>query len=185
MQEIKIFLTGFMTSGKSTIGPILANVLGLNFYDLDKEIEREENCTIVEIFDKKGESYFRQIENQVLKKLIEEKGVVISLGGGTITDKYNLDLMKQNGKIIYLKVSPKNLYKRLKNKIDRPLFRDLVLGENKEEDFINKIQDLLDKRKNYYEKADLIINTDYTPIGITVDRIAKKLSGMFNEKNSD
>ncbi len=185
MKEIKIFLTGFMTSGKSTIGPILANVFGLNFYDLDKEIEKEENCTIVEIFDKKGETYFRQLEYQVLKKLIEEKGVVISLGGGTITSKVNLDLMKQNGKIIYLKASPKNLYKRLKNKIDRPLFRDLVLGENKEEDFINKIQDLLDKRKNYYEKADLIINTDYTPIGITVDRIAKKLTGIFNEKNSD
>lgn len=184
MKEIRIFLTGFMTSGKSTIGPILANVLGLNFYDLDKEIEKEEQCSVVEIFEKKGEAHFREIEKHILKKLIEEKGVVISLGGGTITSADNLILMRQSGKIIYLKASPKNLYNRLKNKIDRPLFRDLVLGENDEEDFIDKIRDLLDKRRTYYEKADLIINTDYTPIGITVDKIAKKLSGLFHEKNS-
>lgn len=185
MKEIRIFLTGFMTSGKSTIGPILANVLGLNFYDLDKEIEKEEKCTIVEIFEKKGEIYFREIENSILKKLVKEKGVVISLGGGTIMNEDNMNLMKRYGKIIYLKASPKNLYNRLKNKIDRPLFRELVLGENKEEDFIDKIQDLLENRKKFYEKADYVINTDYTPIGITVDRIAKKISGIFNEKNSN
>ncbi len=183
MKEIRIYLTGFMTSGKSTIGPILANVLGIDFFDLDKVIENEEKQTIVEIFEKKGEAYFRKIELQKLEQLCELKSVVISLGGGTLTDKANYDLLKSTGKIIYLKVSPNNLYKRLKNKIDRPLIRDLVLGEKSEEDFLERIKELLEKRRMYYEKADLIIETDLQPLGKTVDKIAKRISVLFNEKN--
>lgn len=185
MNEIRIYLTGFMTSGKSTIGPILANVLGLNFYDLDKEIEEEEKATVVEIFEKKGEAYFRSLEQKILKQIIKQDGFVVSLGGGTITNKENLKLMKETGKIIYLKVTPSNLYKRLRNKIDRPLFRDLVLGDNPEEDFIDRIKELLEKRKSYYEKADLVINTDSTPIGITVDKIAQKIPGLFYEQDKN
>lgn len=183
MGEKRIYLTGFMTSGKSTIGPILANVLGLEFFDLDREIEREEKQTIVEIFEKKGESYFREVESRTLNRLSKNNAVVISLGGGTLVNKNNFDLLKSTGKIIYLKVSPDNLYKRLKNKIDRPLFRDLVLGEKKEEDFLNKIEYLLNKRRGYYEKADLIIETDSLPLGKTIDKIANKILALFNEKD--
>lgn len=184
MKDAVIYLTGFMTSGKSTIGPILANVLGLNYYDLDKEIEKEEKLTIVEIFEKKGETHFRMVESKILKGLSEQSGLIVSLGGGTITNKENVRLMRKTGKIIYLKVSPDNLYKRLKNKIDRPIFRDLVLGENSEDDFLNLIKELLDKRKGYYEKADLVVNTDFSPVGVTVDKIAKKITALFNENNS-
>ncbi|MEW6506478.1 MAG: shikimate kinase [Bacteroidota bacterium] len=182
MPDKRIYLTGFMTSGKSTLGPILANVLGLDFYDLDREIEKEENLTVIEIFEKKGEEYFRHVESKILKNLSAKNNIIISLGGGTIICKNNYDLMKATGKIIYLKVSPGNLYRRLKNKIDRPLFRDLVLAENPQEDFINRIKELLEKRSVFYEKADLSINTDINPIGITVDKIAKKIIGLFNEK---
>jgi shikimate kinase len=183
MKEKRIYLTGFMTSGKSTIGPILANVLGLEFFDLDKVIESKEKQTIVEIFEKKGEAYFRELEFGILQNLSERAGVVISLGGGTLTNQTNFDLLKSTGKIIYLKVSPNNLYKRLKNKIDRPLFRDLVLGEKNEEDFLEKIKELLEKRRLYYEKADLIIDTDLQPLGRTVDKIAKRISVLINEKD--
>lgn len=172
-----------MTSGKSTIGPILANVLGLKFYDLDKLIEDREGNTIVDIFEQKGETYFREVEGKILSGLTKEINIVVSLGGGTITNSENYDLMKRSGKIIYLKASPQNLYMRLKNKIDRPLFRDLVLGENPEEDFVNRIKEMLDKRNSYYEKADLIINTDNNPIGITVDKIAKQVLRLINETN--
>lgn len=172
-----------MTSGKSTIGPILANVLGMDFFDLDNVIEEEEKQTIVEIFEKRGEPYFREVELRILGTLCERESVVISLGGGTLTNKTNFDLLKSTGKIIYLKVSPDNLYKRLKNKIDRPLFRDLVLGEKSEEDFLEKIKELLEKRRVYYEKADLIIETDLQPLGRTVDKIAKRISVLFDEKD--
>jgi shikimate kinase len=183
MTEKRIYLTGFMTSGKSTIGPILANVLGMEFFDLDKVIEENEKSTIVEIFEKNGEEYFRKIEFDTLKKLSAREKVVISLGGGTLTNQSNLELLKSTGKIVYLKVSPDTLYKRLKNKIDRPLFRDLVLNEKSEEDFLERIKELLEKRRIYYERADLIIDTDFQPLGRTVDQIAKRISVILNEKN--
>ncbi|MFA3783750.1 shikimate kinase [Melioribacteraceae bacterium 4301-Me] len=183
IKEAKIYLTGFMTSGKSTIGPILANVLGLNFYDLDKEIERIENRTIVEIFQQKGEKYFRDLESRILSKLAMEKGVVISLGGGTIISPHNFVLMKKTGTIVYLRVSTETLYKRLKNKIDRPLFRDLVLSEKNEKEFLRRIEEVLNNRKKFYEQADIIIDSEDRPIGITVDELAKAIKESYNEKN--
>ena len=183
MNELRIYLTGFMTCGKSTIGPIVANVLGMNFIDLDKEIERSERRTIVEIFEQEGEQYFRNVERIFLENMSQRKNIIVALGGGTITNHQNIALIKKNGKIIYLEVSPEILYKRLKNKIDRPLFRDLVLGGNPESDFINRIKEMLDQRKEFYEEADYIINTDFNPIGVTVDTIAKNILRLANEKN--
>lgn len=180
---MRIYLTGFMTSGKSTIGPILANVLGLEFFDLDREIENDERLTVVDIFEKHGEQYFRDAESKILNKLSQKDQIVVSLGGGTITNTNNFEMMKNCGKIIYLKVSPNTLYKRLRHKTDRPIFRDLVLGNNSEEDFLKRIKDLLEKRRELYERADIIIDTEITPLGQTVDRIAKKIKYVFYEKN--
>ncbi|KAF0150817.1 MAG: shikimate kinase [Ignavibacteria bacterium] len=180
---MRIYLTGFMTSGKSTIGPILANVLGLEFFDLDHEVEIEEKLTVVEIFEKHGEQYFRESEAKLLNKLSEIDNIVVSLGGGTITNKSNFEMMKSTGKIIYLKVSANTLLKRLKHKTDRPIFRDMVLGNYKEEEFLKRIRDLLEKRKELYERADIIIDTEITPLGQTIDRIAKNIKHVFHEKN--
>ncbi|MDH7606056.1 MAG: shikimate kinase, partial [Melioribacter sp.] len=115
--------------------------------------------------------------------LIQKDNVVISLGGGTITFPQNYELMKNTGKIVYLKVSPEEIYKRLKSKTDRPLFREFVLNETPKEEFIKRINELLEKRKPFYEKADIIIETNLIPIGITVDNIAKKIMRIINEKD--
>lgn len=179
----RIFLCGFMTSGKSTIGPILANVLGWDFYDLDKVIEQKENKTVVKIFEDSGEDYFRRIESEALFELTKQPNTVIALGGGTIANPINLDVMQRTGKIVYLKVSPEIIYERIKNKIDRPLFRELVLKENSREDFIQKISDLMNIREPYYEKADLIIDTDKFKLGITVDMLVKQITTLLHEKN--
>jgi len=179
----RIYITGFMTSGKSTIGPILANVLGMEFFDLDKEIEKEEDQAIIDIFDQKGETYFRETEWRALKRLSEKSDIVISLGGGTIIQDNNFMLLKSTGKIIYLKVSPEILYMRLKNKINRPLFKDLVMGDRPKEDFIGRINEILDKRSNYYEQADLIIEPEEQPFGLIVDKLARNILKLFNEKN--
>jgi len=172
---MRIYLTGFMTSGKSTIGPILANVLGYDFYDLDREIENIEKLTVVEIFEKHGEQYFREAESKILNELVKKDNLVISLGGGTIVNKNNFDMMKRTGKIIYLKVSPETLYKRLRHKTDRPIFKDLVLNNKNEKDFMKRISELMEKRKHFYELSDIIIDTELTPLGKTIDRIAKKI----------
>jgi shikimate kinase len=178
-----IYLTGFMTSGKSTIGPILANVLGWHFYDLDKVLEEKEKMSVVEIFEKKGEEYFRRMERETLAELSENDNIVIALGGGTIANEANLQLIKSSGVLVYLKVSPDVLYKRLKNKIDRPLFKDLVLGEKSEEEFVGRIKELLEKREAKYNQADLEIITDEARIGVTVDKIAKQVKSFLNEKS--
>jgi shikimate kinase len=182
MQE-RIYLTGFMTSGKSTLGKILANVLGWNFYDLDKEIEKKENKKVTEIFETNGEKYFRDIESQMLKYLSIDKKVVISLGGGTIVNDDNVKFITQNGKLIYLKVQPEIIYTRLKKKTDRPLFKEFVLAENSKEDFINKIESMISEREKYYNKADLVFDVDNSPIGLTVDKLEKIVNRMILEKN--
>ncbi|MBU1099179.1 MAG: shikimate kinase [Bacteroidetes bacterium] len=179
----KVFLTGFMTSGKSTLGPILANVLGWNFYDLDKVIEKEEKKAVVDIFKERGEEYFRRRETSVLERLVTENNIIVALGGGTIANQVNLDLLKNNGKLIYLKVAPEVLYQRLKHKIDRPLFRDLVLSENPKDDFIKRINKLLNEREKYYSQADIVIDCDSRRVGITVDQLAHQLNRMKHEKN--
>lgn len=178
-----IYLTGFMTSGKSTIGPILANVLGWTFYDLDRVIEEKENLTVADIFEFKGEEYFRKIESEKLYELSVKSKVVISLGGGAITSDQNLQLIKNSGILVYLKVSPEVLYKRLKNKVDRPLFKDFVLDEKNKNDFIERIKSLLEQREKNYEQAELIINTDETKLGYTVDKIAKQIESFLNEES--
>lgn len=180
----RIYLTGFMTSGKSTIGPILANVLGWKFYDLDRVIEELEKTTVVDIFEQKGENYFREIEHTFLQKFSNSKKLILALGGGTIAFERNLKLLSNSGKVVYLKSSPEIIYKRIKNKIDRPIFRDLVLSENsKPEDFIERINKLLKEREPYYLTADICIDTDKTSIGVTVDKLAKILTRVIDEKN--
>ena len=167
------YLTGFMAAGKSTIGPILANTLGWEFYDLDKEIEKKESMRIVEIFETKGEDYFRQVESNLLKQLSEKDESIISLGGGAIASEENFEIIKASGKIIYLKSSPEMAYKRLRFKTDRPAFVFEGIESPTKEQFLERIQKLLDERKKYYEKCDFVIDTDSQAVGITVDILAR------------
>lgn len=173
MKKKIYYLTGFMAAGKSTIGPILANTLGWIFFDLDKEVENQEGMKVVEIFDNKGESYFRKVETELLRKLSEKDESIISLGGGAIACEENFRIIKSSGKIIYLKSSPEMAYKRLRFKRDRPAF--IFEGEEvpTKEEFLLRINQLLDARKGYYEQADFIIDTDNQTVGKTVDIIAK------------
>ncbi len=177
----RIYLTGFMTSGKSTIGPILANVLGWDFCDLDKIIENDYKKTIVKIFEEYGEIEFRKIESDYLVNVSKNENIVISLGGGTVCNDKNLEFIKQNGKLIYLEVSLETLRRRLKKKLDRPLFRDLVLEDRPDDEFDKRILELLKKREPYYKQADIIIQSDNYKVGTTVDLLAEKIVRLLNE----
>lgn len=181
MQTKIIYLTGFMTSGKSTIGPILGNVVGWSYMDLDSFIEHKSGMTINEIFEKNGEEFFRKLETQALIEISNSKKTIVSLGGGTLASSINYDIIKRTGKFIYLKAKPETIYKRIKNKTNRPLFQDLVLSDASEKDFLQRIVDLLNQREVFYNKADLIINTDNIDIGKTVDLIANKISKWVYE----
>ena len=173
MKKKIYYLTGFMAAGKSTIGPILANTLGWNFYDLDKEVEKKEKMKIVELFRRKGEGYFRQSETVILKQLSGRDKLIISLGGGAIASEENLKVIKSSGKVIYLKSSPEMIYKRLRFKVDRPAF--IFEGEEipSKEQFLERINNLLESRKKYYEQCDYTVDTDFRTVGKTVDILAK------------
>lgn len=176
MKKRIYYLTGFMAAGKSTIGPILANTLGWNFYDLDKEIEKQVGMKVVEIFREKGEEYFRNAETEILKKLSTEDEAIISLGGGAIASNDNFKIIKSTGKIIYLKFSPEMAYKRLRFKTDRPAFIFEGVEVPSEEQFLERINALLASRKKYYEQCDFVVDTDSQTLGKTVDIIARYIN---------
>jgi shikimate kinase len=146
---MKIFLIGFMGSGKSFLGKKLAVDLGKKFYDLDREIETKEDLSIAQIFQTGGENYFRKQENILLKKW--NKPGIIATGGGIVELEENRAILQQDDCItIWLNPSWEKLINNLKNSSDRPLFKQLS-----EEEFYH----LWQKRIPFYkESADIVVN---------------------------
>ncbi|MBQ9096778.1 MAG: shikimate dehydrogenase [Clostridia bacterium] len=118
-----IILTGFMGSGKTTVGKMLAEKLGMDFVDADKEIEKKENKTISDIFADCGQEYFRRVETEVLKEICGKKGQVISTGGGAVLKSANVAVMKNSGKVIFLDVPAQEIKCRLENDDTRPVLQ--------------------------------------------------------------
>lgn len=156
---MKHVLCGYMGCGKSHIGKKLAQRLHWPFFDLDREIEKRESKNIQEIFQKKGEIYFRKREMEVLKELVSQpENFVLALGGGTPCYGENLTTIQQSGAFLhYLKVSLDNLTQRLwAEKDSRPLISQIEDRETLEE-FIQKH---LFERQFYYLQADRITELD-------------------------
>jgi shikimate kinase len=174
-----IFLTGFSTAGKSTIGPILANSLGFDFIDIDKVIVEREQKSINEIFAEKGEAYFRQLELEILSSIVHRENLVVSLGGGTLENDSSFELVRKSGTMVYLKSDLNTLTRRLSNKDDRPLLK----GENGQkittEEIANRVSLLMSRREERYAQADIYIPTDQTPLGKTVDKLQRELERHF------
>ncbi|MCG9970757.1 shikimate kinase [Christiangramia crocea] len=157
---MNIFLLGYMGSGKSHIGKQLAEDLGYKFTDLDEEIEIQEKANIPEIFESKGEVFFRKMERHMLEKVLKsDSSSVISLGGGTPCYGNNMEIIKESptATTIYLKLKVENLTRRLFSEKDhRPLISHLDSPEKLEE-FIRKH---LFERGFYYNQSEHIINCD-------------------------
>lgn len=149
-----VILIGFMGSGKTTVGLRLSYRLRRPVTDTDKEIEKEEKRSISEIFASDGETYFRDRETACLKKLLKgTKNQIISVGGGLPLREENRALMRELGRVFYLKASAQTIYDRLKHDTTRPLLQ----GDDPQ----NKIRTLLDERDVYYaQAADVTINVD-------------------------
>ena len=159
MKNTIIYLTGFMGSGKTTVGTILAERLNYEFIDLDVLIEDREKRPITAIFKDNGESYFRNIEKQYLHKISESAQKIVSLGGGALIDEDNQNFTKSRGVLVYLKVTPAEIYKRIKHATDRPL---LLKDDNtlcSEEEFSARIEKLFKQREPGYLSAHVSVNT--------------------------
>lgn len=156
---MNIVLLGYMGSGKSTIGKVLAHELNYHFIDFDDFLQEKEKMTIKEIFDVKGEIYFRKLENKYLQEVLQVKPqTVISLGGGTPCYGDNIDRIKNSGNsTVYIKVAVEELVARLwKARADRPLLAYQDTPEKMEE-FVRKH---LFERSFYYNQADVKVLVD-------------------------
>ena len=172
---MKIILLGYMASGKSTVGILLAKIIGYNFVDLDSFIEKKEGMTISDLFNKKGEIYFRKIESMYLKELLSTpEKCVISLGGGTPCYGNNMDLINscKDAVSFYLKTSIDEIVNRLMNeKQERPLVAQIESKESLR-DFVGKH---LFERNSFYLRSDYSVNTDKKTKKHIVEEIVFKL----------
>ena len=172
---MKIVLCGYMGSGKSQVGRLLASKLGLVFFDLDDQIEKIQQNSVKKIFLEKGEIFFRKKENEVLKELLDApESFILSLGGGTPCYADNLEILKNNKEVrlIYLKVELNELTKRLLNeKEKRPLISDQESRESLN-DFIRKH---LFERQYYYLQSDVVLDVSTLNIEETVNLLIKQL----------
>lgn len=152
---MRVFLIGFMASGKSSVGKKLANKLNLPFVDLDSFIEEKHNTTIRLLMYDRGHKTFREIERDALQDVIKKyPDAVVSTGGGTPCFYDNLEKMKKAGDTVYLEVDIPTLVDRLMNsKKDRPL----IWGKTKD-DLTIYAKDLMERRQGYYQKAKYTVN---------------------------
>lgn len=164
----RIYLLGYMGSGKSTLGRRLAAKLDWEFIDLDQFIEDQQGKTVSEIFSQSGEPVFRAIESEALKLVSDRMNVVISLGGGTPCFNDNMSLINDSGTSVYIELTPQLLASRLKDaKQQRPL-----LADKTDEELLSFIASQLNERARYYAQAQFTIEGK----GVTADAVIKRIS---------
>ena len=163
MPERPLILTGFMGSGKSSVGRVLAKRLACPFIDLDNEIVVAAGRTINEIFAQDGEQAFRRQETICLEKVLQLGRSVIATGGGIVIAAENRSLMRARGIVVNLEVSLSQVLERLHGATDRPLFNG--------SDPANSVKLLMDGRKQFYAEADIRIDTD----GKSVEDVAAEI----------
>jgi shikimate kinase len=172
----RIYLTGFMGSGKSTIGPILANTIGYDFVDLDRAIEEAEGKSVTRVFQEDGEQHFRGVEQSILEHLATRPQMVVALGGGTLGNPSNVATIASSGILVYIKISTDLLFKRLQRRSDRPLLMGKDGSRLSGAELRERIEQLSRAREPLYSRADITIDADERRVGITVDRVVRVLS---------
>lgn len=165
-----IYLVGFMGTGKSSVGALLAKAKKWHFVDIDELISLRQQRRIVDIFAKEGEAYFRRLEKKTLKEITIQKHFVVSCGGGIVIDKDNVKLMKKTGLLICLGASAGEICKRVSGDNSRPL----LMGK----DPLKRIELLLKMRAPYYMQANHCIDTT----GLSIKQVVARISRLLRKK---
>lgn len=167
--KTSIALIGFMGTGKTVVGRLLAEKLGKEFIEMDALIEKKAGKSIPEIFRQQGETGFRELEIEVTRKIAGKKNAVIACGGGIVLNTINIDRLRQECVIVCLTASPEVILKRTSSDKDgRPL---LAVADR-----TRQIKELLKFRRHYYERsADITVNTSRLKVESVVARIIGKL----------
>ena len=159
-----LILTGFMGTGKTSLGKLLAEKLGRCFIDLDQKIEQDTGLTIPQIFEMYGEKYFRELEKKAVEEVSQRRNLVIATGGGTVKDEENIRMLKSSRMIICLTTEPEEIFRRTERRGERP-----VLDESAE-DRLATIKKLLAERQKFYAQADYTVDTtEWSPLQIMND----------------
>ena len=161
-----IVFLGMMGSGKTSMGKLISEKLELDFFDIDKCIERELDLKISDIFKNKGEKYFREIEEKVTLDTLNQKNIVVSLGGGAFLNKKIRDEVLKNHASFWLKLDPKTILKRIKNSPKRPIAFKATS---------NELINLIKKRSKIYSKAIHHIDCG----SLSKNDIAKKILNIY------
>ena len=162
-----IVLTGMMGAGKSTVANFLGEKLNIKTIDIDTIIEEQENAKISDIFQNKGEQYFRTLEKEIIEKTFIPNNLIISLGGGALENTQSKNFLLKNATVIYLKASPKVIFERIKDDKSRPLLCDNMSVE--------KIEEILLKREQNYQSASMIVETDNK----SIEQITEEIIGAL------
>lgn len=165
---MNIYLIGFMGVGKSTVAKELSKKLDCKLIDTDEEIEAREDSSISDIFETKGEEYFRGLERELIRELSSEDNLIVSCGGGIIKSDENIKLMRESGKVILLFASPETIYHRVKDNNTRPLLQD--------NPGIEGIKRLLNEREEYYNNAYTDKVDAARPVQMVVDDIIRSVN---------
>lgn len=160
-----------MAVGKSAVGRTLARKLKRRFVDLDKLIEKAEGMKVRDIFEQKGEAYFRQREKEALAQVLERHGQIIATGGGIVVDQENVTLLRDKALLICLAASTEVLLKRAGHGRKRPLLK----GGNRKE----RIEEILRQRVNHYAEAHACIETS----DLTIDEVAARIVTFLKPEN--
>jgi shikimate kinase len=146
-------LVGFMGTGKSSVGRIIAHQLQFRFVDTDDLIESQTGMSIPEIFTQQGEPAFREHERRVVEELSQERGIVIAAGGGLVVDTANMASLKNHALVVCLWASPETIWERVRSQTHRPLLQA--------PDPQSRIRDLLAARAPAYKQADVLIQSGF------------------------
>lgn len=162
-----IVLVGFMGSGKTSVGRLVARELQREFVDADHEIEKREGCDIPTIFSAAGETEFRRIERAVIRDLAARQNLVIAPGGGAVLDPDNVADLARTGLVICLRVKPETVLARVGEDTNRPLLRA--------PDRLERIRELLAKRGPIYDAIPAQVDTD----GLSTQEVAARVIELF------
>lgn len=160
-----------MAAGKSAVGRTLARMLKRRFVDLDKVIEKAEGMKVRDIFEQKGEAYFRRREKHALAQVLERDGQIIATGGGVVLDPENVKLLRDRALLICLKASTDVLLKRAGCGEKRPL----LMANNRKE----RIEEILRQRADHYAEAHACIETS----DLTVAQVAQQIMSLLKAEN--
>ena len=170
MTDKNIVLIGFMGTGKSTVGKILARRLGRPLVDIDRRIEEAQKKKISDIFENEGEGAFRQLEKDMIRGVAAVSGQVVTTGGGAVIDPENIRELRKNGLLIALAATPETIYQRVKDSRHRPLL--------KSSDKMAELRRLLELRQPMYAKADVTFHTD----GKTASQVTGAILGVLEKE---